>query len=110
MNNLMTTNTIPFSLLPKLLHCLQNQIYKKGFHTANNPVVPVKVYANADIQKLEILNENRGKSGIYMWKNLNNDKIYIGSAQNIRSRIMAYYNLNHLTRVFGMRINRALLK
>ena len=79
MNNLMTTNTIPFSLLPKLLHCLQNKIYKKGLHTANNPVVPVKVYANADIQKLEILNENRGKSGIYLFTNLINGKRYVGS-------------------------------
>jgi len=29
-------------------------------------VVPVKMYANADVQKLEILKENKGKSGIYL--------------------------------------------
>ena len=81
---------------------------RKGLHTL--PVVPIRVYENADIQKLEILKDNKGKSGIYCWKNLESGKMYIGSAQNIRSRIMAYYNLNHLTRVFGMRINRALLK
>jgi hypothetical protein len=28
-------------------------------------VVPVKIYVNADVKKLEILEENKGKSGVY---------------------------------------------
>jgi len=32
------------------------------------------VYTNADSQKLEILAENKGKSGIYLWKNKKNGK------------------------------------
>lgn len=45
-----------------------------------------------------------------MWKNLDSGKIYIGSAKNIRTRLTAYYNVNHLTRGYNMHINRALLK
>jgi hypothetical protein len=28
-------------------------------------VVPVKIYSNADLQKLQILRENEGKAGVY---------------------------------------------
>lgn len=78
--------------------------------SSSNPIVPVKVWDNPDLQKLEILYENSGKPGIYMWKNLDSGKIYIGSAKNIRTRLTAYYNINHLTRGSNMHINRALLK
>jgi hypothetical protein len=43
--------------------------------SSSNPIVPVKVWDNPDLQKLEILFENSGKSGIYMWKNLDSGKI-----------------------------------
>ena len=33
---------------------------------SNNKKVPIKTYADADVQKLEILKENRGKSGVYI--------------------------------------------
>lgn len=102
------TNTIFFSLSSKLLHCLQTKINRKGLHTL--PIVPARVYENADIHKLEILKDNKGKPGVYMWKNLENGKVYIGSTQNIRTRLKAYYNRSHLIRVSNMRINRALLK
>lgn len=29
-------------------------------------VVPVKVYVNTDLNKLQILKENKGKSGVYL--------------------------------------------
>jgi group I intron endonuclease len=105
MKNLkMITNTISFSLSSKLLHCLQNKINRKGLHTL--PVVPIRVYENADIQKLEILKDNKGKSGIYLWKNLESLKCI----SVVHGRIKAYYNRKHLIRVSNMRINRALLK
>jgi group I intron endonuclease len=73
-------------------------------------ITPVKVWDNPDEQKLEILVENSGKSGIYMWKNKDSGKIYVGSAKNLKIRFTAYFNINHLTRVSNKRINRALLK
>lgn len=38
---------------------------KAGLHTS--PVIaPVAIYNNADIQKKQILSENKGKAGVYM--------------------------------------------
>lgn len=71
---------------------------------------PVKVYANAGKQKQEILDDNRGKSGIYMWNNLLTDKIYIGSAQDIKRRLTFYYSTSSLKKETSMHISRALLK
>lgn len=34
-------------------------------YSTDNSVVPVIKYSNADTQKLQIINENRGKSGVY---------------------------------------------
>lgn len=73
-------------------------------------IVPVQVWDDADKLKLEILEENRGKSGIYMWQNKLSGKIYVGSAKNIRNRLMVYYNINSLVRATTMAIYRAILK
>jgi group I intron endonuclease len=70
----------------------------------------VKFYSDAQVQKLEILKENRGKSGIYMWKNKINGKFYIGSAKDIKRRLTSYYNVNYLVKHSSMYISRALLK
>lgn len=34
-------------------------------YSTDNPVIPVKIYKNTDLDKLQILKENKGKSGIY---------------------------------------------
>jgi hypothetical protein len=34
-------------------------------YSTNNSFVPVKIYKNADLHKLQILQENKGKAGIY---------------------------------------------
>jgi pyridoxine/pyridoxamine 5'-phosphate oxidase len=39
---------------------------------ANNPYQPEKLYNNADVQKAQILSENKQKSGVYLWRNLKN--------------------------------------
>lgn len=77
---------------------------------ASGDIVPVKVWNNADTSKLEVLLETRGKSGIYMWRHLDSGKIYVGSGKNLGIRLKGYYNVNQLTRVTNMHINRALLK
>lgn len=67
-------------------------------------------YASADIDKLNILKEVNGKSGVYMWTNLSNSKRYIGSSVNLKRRILEYYNVNRLLKMPSMVINNALLK
>ena len=54
--------------------------------------------------------ENKGKSGIYRWKNLINGNTYIGSSIDLRFRFSNYFNVNYLERNVSMRICRALLK
>lgn len=79
----------------------------RGLHTL--PVVPVKVYTNADLDKKSILNENKGRAGVYCWTNKVNGKFYIGSAINLYKRLVKYYNYEHLAKS-NMIINKALLK
>jgi len=69
-----------------------------------------KFYSNADLLKLEILNENRDKSGIYMWKNNNSKKFYIGSSVDLKRRFTSYFNLNYLVKESRLYLHRALLK
>jgi len=60
-------------------------------------VVPVIKYSNADIQKLQIIKENNGKSGVYHWVGLVNGKSYIGSSVNFAKRFGGYYNINFIS-------------
>jgi group I intron endonuclease len=62
----------------------------------NNNVNPAVVYLNADTQKKEIMEENRGKSGIYRWVNLLNNKTYIGSSVDLKTRFYIYYSAKRL--------------
>jgi group I intron endonuclease len=61
-------------------------------------------------EKVNILQENTQKSGIYMFKNLINGKRYIGSSVNLIRRFLRYLNTNYLIRENCMQICRALLK
>lgn len=53
-------------------------------------------YSNPDLQKDNILKENKNKSGVYRWTNLNNNKSYVGSGVNLSKRIYEYYSDKYL--------------
>lgn len=53
-------------------------------------------YSNADTLKLQIVKENRNKSGIYCWTNHNNGKCYVGSSGNLGERFYRYYKIDFL--------------
>lgn len=59
-------------------------------------MLPLKIYNNADTNKLLILNDNKGKSGIYRSTNLVNGYSYIGNRVNLNRRFREYFNINHL--------------
>ena len=56
----------------------------------------IKSYSNAEADKALILKENKNKSGIYKWTNLNNGKRYIGSAINLSNRLSDYYSTTYM--------------
>lgn len=67
-------------------------------------------YTNADTDKLTILQDNKNKSGIYLWTSLTTGKRYVGSSINLRRRFLEYYNTKYLILYKNMAICNALLK
>nr|QDG01230.1 GIY-YIG endonuclease [Scytalidium sp.] len=57
---------------------------------------PVVTYLSADLNKAEIIKENRNKAGVYRWVNLINTKTYIGSSTNLSERFLDYYQVRVL--------------
>jgi|SRR5690606_10474746 len=71
----------------------------------------LKVYSNADTDKLQILSDNKGKAGIYQWTHKESGKKYIGSAIDLSKRLKHYYSYNYISsHRRNMTINKALLK
>ena len=75
----------------------------------NNPLIPIKSYNNAFINKDTILLDNKNKSGIYRWINNINGNSYVGSGLNLAKRVNDYYKESELKRN-SRPIHAALLK
>lgn len=58
---------------------------------------PVLIYSDLKSEKSSILRDNKGKSGIYMWTNKVNGKIYIGSSVDLANRLRNYFNISYLS-------------
>ena len=71
-------------------HFFLNSI--KLYSTLPPSVSPVVIYKNANKDKVKILNDNRGKAGIYQWVNKINGKTYIGSSVDLYNRLRCYLN------------------
>lgn len=84
--------------------------YLRNYSTS---LSPVKTYINPNVHKLQILKENKGKSGVYRWVNLVNGKSYVGSSVNLGRRMRSYFsilNLNAEIRRSKSIIYRSLVK
>lgn len=92
------------SFVPRLLNDNRNIDF--------TDIKPIAMYANADTNRTSIINENRGKSGIYRWTNLINNKSYIGSSVNLTNRFYDYFNTKKLMEgpAKNMIISKAILK
>lgn len=55
-----------------------------------------KSYSDVYNIRMQIYKENQGKSCIYCWKNLINNKLYIGSAVDINKRLYCYLSNKYL--------------
>ena len=93
------------SVLPNRSNRRRYSITEKGFL-----YFPVKRYKNAYLSKEEIRKENRGRSGIYLWRNNINGKCYVGSGVNLGKRFKEYFSLKYLAGCGNMNISKALMK
>lgn len=70
-------------------------------------------YNDAGADMRSILKDNRSKSGVYLWTNKINGKMYVGSSINLGKRLSMYFSIGYLEekRKSGKSvINIALLK
>jgi group I intron endonuclease len=74
----------------------------------NLPNQPVIVYNNAETDRLQILSENKGKAGIYLWTHKETNKMYVGSAVDLSRRLKDYYSSLKLKK-WNNYISRALI-
>lgn len=68
------------------------------------------VYVDMESNKKRILEENKGKTGIYMITNTKTKDFYIGQSKNIYNRFLNYYNPAYLKRAPNSIIGKAILK
>lgn len=61
-------------------------------------VNPIITYNDLVINKRHIIKENKDKSGIYIFTNQLNGKMYIGSSSNLSSRFLKLLNLNYISK------------
>jgi hypothetical protein len=101
-NYTVLTTTRPYSTLTNQSSDLKNLTIFNSY--------PVKVYENAFPMKKDILKENKGKSGIYMWTNKLTGDIYIGQSVDISKRLIKYFNLSYIKSRSSYLISKALLK
>lgn len=101
-----------FACLPMVLHNRNKRYISKlqqnrSIHNTKNKTIvlrgkdkAVKIYINAKTKRKEILSDNDGKSGIYLWHNIESGKSYIGQGQNlgnpISGRLLRYYHKSYL--------------
>jgi len=105
LNHKVSKNVRTFSTLPK----------KDG------KFIPAKVYEDAESMRKVIIEENKGKSGIYMFTaqqaqpqasgpNKITGHTYVGQSIDISNRFKNYFNISYLKSKDGFRISRAILK
>jgi hypothetical protein len=91
--------------------CIASVLQQRHYSSDNPKYIPLKIYPNADTDKLSILVENKDKSGVYLWRNLINNKVYIGSSINLSRRFKEYYSIYRLLNIDPeMLISKGLLK
>lgn len=64
----------------------------------NLPSQSLIVYNNTETDKSQILSDNKGKTGIYLWTNKESGKRYVGSAVDLSRRLKDYYSPLNLKR------------
>ena len=96
----------------------KNGLYtsKHAYSTLSNNLLKtddinyIKFYENVFDMKKDILNENKGKSGIYMLTNKITKKIYIGQSKDLSNRFKNYFNFSYLKNKANLIICQTIVK
>ena len=86
-----TNNITRKNFWPLMIKNPYNYFTHRHFST-NSTIIPAIIYKNAGHDKLRIMQENKGKSGIYRWTNTLNGNSYIGSSIDLERRLKEYFN------------------
>ena len=89
--------------------CILSKVFIRTYTTLPNNKI-ARFYEDAFNMRKSILNENKGKSGIYMLTNKLTNDIYIGQSKDISKRFMNYFNFSYLISRKNYIISRALIK
>ena len=113
-------HVIKYSLISLYIHNLNYTITRSYSSLTNNPgpgdnlknLKPEKVYNSLKQDRVQILKDQRDKSGVYCLINNINGHAYVGSSLNLTSRMRSYLNNTFLKskQNINMPITKALLK
>lgn len=73
-------------------------------------ITPAMFYEFAFSMKKQIVKENKGKAGIYMWTNKLTGQIYVGQSVDLSKRFIKYFSLSYIESRKELIISRALIK
>nr|QYB19405.1 GIY-YIG endonuclease [Monilinia fructicola]QYB19466.1 GIY-YIG endonuclease [Monilinia fructicola]QYB19528.1 GIY-YIG endonuclease [Monilinia fructicola]QYB19590.1 GIY-YIG endonuclease [Monilinia fructicola]QYB19652.1 GIY-YIG endonuclease [Monilinia fructicola] len=101
-----------FSLMVPHRYGIISRSYSSDKQPGNQYLKAVKVYDNLKESRINILKEQRDKSGVYCLINKVNGHAYVGSSMNLASRMRNYLNKAFLKskQNANMPITKALLK
>lgn len=109
--SLYISNPISLNYLSSRTYSTLPDNYSDDENNNNNlDLSPVKIYEDVYNSRSDILKENKGKSGIYMWTNKLTGDVYIGQSFDISKRLKNYLNLSYLRSKDTFIISRALIK
>lgn len=90
-------NFLPLIKYVSFSHCSKLSA-KDGCNNSFLDIKPIVKYVNADTDKVNILSDNRNKSGVYRWINNINGNTYVGSSVSLSVRFYTYYSLRSLAK------------
>ena len=109
--SLYISNPISLNYLSSRTYSTLPDNYSDDENNKNNlDLSPEKIYEDVYNSRSDILKENKGKSGIYMWTNKLTGDVYIGQSFDISKRLKNYLNLSYLRSKDTFIISRALIK
>jgi group I intron endonuclease len=89
--------------LPKIIMVTMQNSFLELFVAFNNSdillasIIPIKIYSNSDLNKVSIIEENKGQAGVYRWVNILTGEFYIGSSTNLSKRLQQYYQYSYIS-------------